>query len=200
MAFLTQLQLQSLGFSSFGQNVQISEKASIYGAERISIGNHVRIDDFSILSAGKGGIRLGSFVHIACYSSLIGQEQIVMDDYSGLSARVAVYSSSDDYTGRAMTNPMVPNEFTRVDSRPVHLGRHCIVGAGAVILPGVTLGEGAVVGALALITKNCEPFGIYSGVPARLIHSRDRKLLELEVQHRLQLYGSLAPNQTMAPP
>ena len=187
MGFLKPSQLEQMGFASLGQNVLISEKASIYGASRIHIGDHVRIDDFCILSAGAGGIRLGSFIHIACFCSLIGQEKIEMEDYSGLSSRVAVYSSSDDYTGNAMTNPMVPVEFTKVDHRPVHIGRHCIVGAGAVILPGVTLGEGSVVGALALIIKSCEAFGIYSGVPGKFIRSRDRKLLELEAQHRVQI-------------
>jgi acetyltransferase-like isoleucine patch superfamily enzyme len=194
MGFLKPSQLEQMGFASLGQNVLISEKASIYGASRIHIGDHVRIDDFCILSAGAAGIRLGSFIHIACFCSLIGQEKIEMEDYSGLSSRVAVYSSSDDYTGNAMTNPMVPAEFTKVDHRPVHIGRHCIIGAGAVVLPGVTLGEGAAVGALALVLKNCEPFGIYSGVPAKLIRSRERKLLELETQHRAQIHQASVSN------
>lgn len=196
MGFLQSSQLEQMGFASLGQNVLISEKASIYGASRIHIGDHVRIDDFCILSAGAGGIRLGSFIHIACFCSLIGQEKIEMEDYSGLSSRVAVYSSSDDYTGNAMTNPMVPVEFTKVDHRPVHIGRHCIVGAGAVVLPGVTLGEGAAVGALALVIKSCEAFGIYSGVPAKLIRSRDRKLLELEAQHRAQITLAASGNSS----
>lgn len=194
MAFLTPSQLEQMGFASLGQNVLISEKASIYGAARIHIGDHVRIDDFCILSAGAGGIHLGSFIHIACFCSLIGQEKIEMEDYSGLSSRVAIYSSSDDYTGNAMTNPMVPAEFTKVDHRPVHIGRHCIVGAGAVILPGVTLGEGSAVGALALVIKRCEAFGIYSGVPAKLIRSRDHKLLDLEAQHRAQITQAASIN------
>jgi galactoside O-acetyltransferase len=56
-----------------------------------------------------------------------------------------------------------------------------------VILPGVTLGEGSAVGALALVIKSCEAFGIYSGVPAKLIRSRERTLLDLEAQHRAQI-------------
>jgi acetyltransferase-like isoleucine patch superfamily enzyme len=187
MGFLKPCQLKQLGFASLGQNVLISEKASIYGASRIHIGDCVRIDDFCILSAGAGGIRLGSFIHIACFCSLIGQEKIEMEDYSNLSSRVAIYSSSDDYTGNAMTNPMVPADFTNVDHRPVHIGRHCIVGAGAVILPGVVLGEGSAVGALALVVKSCEAFRIYGGVPAKLIRSRERTLLDLEARHRAQI-------------
>lgn len=109
-----------------------------------------------------------------------------MEDFSGLSSRVAVYSSSDDYSGRFMTNPTVPAEFTNVEHKPVKIGRHCIVGAGAVILPGVTLGEGCAIAALALVAKDCASFGIYSGVPARLAKARERGLLELESRLRDQ--------------
>ena len=182
MAFLTLMQLQNMGFRSLGTNVLISDKVSLYGVTNITIGSNVRIDDFCILSAGGEGIELGSYVHIACYCSLIGKAPISLGDFSGLSSRVSIYSSSDDYSGCSMTNPMVPEAYTSVDHRPVEIGRHSIVGAGTVILPGVTLGEGCAIGALSLVTKDCTAFGIYSGVPARLIKRRDQGLLELEKQ------------------
>ena len=79
-----------------------------------------------------------------------------------------------------MTNPMVPSEYTGVTHADVFLGKHVIVGSGSVILPGVTLEEGVAVGALSLVHKNCEKFGIYAGSPARRINERKRNLLELE--------------------
>jgi dTDP-4-amino-4,6-dideoxy-D-glucose acyltransferase len=184
MAFLGRKALRKLGFAAIGANVAVSERASIYGAARIALGDHVRIDDFCVLSAGEEGMRIGSYVHIACYCSLIGKARIELDDFSGLSARVAVYSSSDDYSGAGLTNPTVPSEYRRVTDAPVRIGRHVIVGAGAVILPGVTIGEGAAVGALALVNHSLDPFTIYSGVPARRVGSRSRALLELEAQLR----------------
>jgi len=75
---------------------------------------------------------------------------------------------------------MVPAEFTNVDHRPVRIGRHCIVGSGSVILPGVTLEEGSIVGALSLVINNCDAFGIYAGAPARLIKKRKKGLLKYE--------------------
>jgi carbonic anhydrase/acetyltransferase-like protein (isoleucine patch superfamily) len=84
MAFLTQKQLAEIGFLSLGKNVLLSEKASIYGASRIQIGSNIRIDDFCILSAGEQGICLGNYIHIACYTSLIGKEAITLDDYANL--------------------------------------------------------------------------------------------------------------------
>ena len=180
MPFLTQRQLLEIGFLSLGQNVLLSEKASIYGAARIRIGSHVRIDDFCILSAGEQGIYLGNYIHIACYTSLIGKSAISLDDYSNLSSRVSIYSSNDDYSGNYMTNPMGLAEFTNVSHRPVSISRHCIIGSGTVILPGVVMEEGSVVGALSLVKENCDAFGIYVGVPARFVKKRKRVLLERE--------------------
>lgn len=54
MAFIPRDQLEKLGFARLGENVYISDKASIYNAANISIGSHVRIDDFCVLSAGAG--------------------------------------------------------------------------------------------------------------------------------------------------
>jgi len=187
MAFLTPEELSNLEFASIGANALISDKASIYGASQIHIGDNVRIDDYSILSAGPGGIFIGSFVHIACHCTLIGSERIRLADYSGLSARVSIYSSSDDYSGQWMTNPTVPSHFTNVKHCAVEIGRHSIVGAGSVILPGVSLGDGVAIGALSLVTKSCAEFGIYSGVPARFIRQRSRQLLDLEARHRAEL-------------
>jgi galactoside O-acetyltransferase len=140
----------------------------------------VRIDDFCILSAGAGGIAIGDYVHIAAYSSLIGAARIELSDFSGLSARVSVYSSSDDYSGAVLTNPTVPAEYTRVSHSDVHIGRHVIIGCGSVILPGAKLEDGVAIGALSLVQRNCKEFGIYAGMPARLIKQRKRDLLELE--------------------
>ena len=180
MAFLAEEAVAALGFARVGRDVKISDRVSIYNPERISIADHVRIDDFCILSAGDGGIDLGSYVHIACYASLIGREKIVLRDFAGLSGRVSVYSSSEDYSGTCLTNPTVPEEYRKPVHGRVLFARHVIVGAGSVILPGVTLGLGASVGALTLVAKDLEPFGIYLGVPARKVGTRAQDLLELE--------------------
>lgn len=180
MAMLSRKAIESLGFASVGENVQISDRASFYGTCRIVLGSNVRIDDFCVLSAGIGGISIGSYVHIAVYSSLIGAGQISLSDFCNISSRVSIYSSNDDYSGGAMTNPTVPGEYTGVTHADVFLGKHVIVGSGSVILPGVTLEEGVAVGALSLVSKQCDAFGIYVGNPVRRVKERKRDLLELE--------------------
>ena len=188
MAFLSREQLEHMGFAGLGELVSISEKASIYNPAQITLGHHVRIDDFCVLAAGLGGINIGNYVHIAVGSTLIGTGTITLSDFSGLSSRVSIYSSSDDYSGESLTNPTVPEEYKRVTHKAVVLGKHVIVGSGSVILPGVVLEEGVAIGALSLVTKSCAAFGVYAGNPAKWIKERKRTLLDLErefLEHQL---------------
>lgn len=180
MGMLSREIVEKMGFASIGENVQISDRASFFNTSKIFLGNNVRIDDFCVLSAGLGGISIGNYIHIAVFSSLIGAGKITLSDFCNISSRVSVYSSNDDYSGCAMTNPTVPCEYTGVKHAAVFLGKHVIVGSGSVILPGVTLEEGVAVGALSLVTQDCKAFGIYAGNPAQRIKERKRDLLDLE--------------------
>lgn len=180
MAFLNQEQLDVVGFKSIGENVLISNKVSIYNPKNIVIGSNVRIDDFCILSAGEGGIILGNYVHLACYCSLIGQGSIILKDFSGISSRVSLYSSNDDYSGEFLTNPCVPSEYTNVKSGDVTLEKHVIIGSGSIVLPNVTVGYGTAIGALSLVTKSCSEKSIYIGNPLKRLKARKVGFEELE--------------------
>jgi dTDP-4-amino-4,6-dideoxy-D-glucose acyltransferase len=195
MGFLSESALREMGFRHLGTDVKISERASLYGVSRISVGDESRIDDFCVISAGEGGITIGRHVHIATHCILVGQGRIALEDFSGLSSRCAIYSSTDDYSGKALTNPTVPEDLRDVTHAPVVLGRHALVGSGTTILPGVTLGEGAAVWAMSLVRGDCEPFQSYFGVPAKRMTQRSRKLLELERQLE-ERRGSGSPSDT----
>jgi dTDP-4-amino-4,6-dideoxy-D-glucose acyltransferase len=192
MSFYTQTELELMGFEYIGKNVCISKKTSIYNTAKISIGDYSRIDDFCVLSAGKYGIKIGRNVHLAVFCTLIGRSLIELQDFSGLSSRVSIYSSNDDYSGNYMTNPTIPIPFSNVTHAPVLISRHVIIGAGSIILPGVTLYEGAGVGALSLITKDCEAFCMYMGSPARKVGNRSKNLLELEKEFLQQFPAKIA--------
>jgi acetyltransferase-like isoleucine patch superfamily enzyme len=62
-------------------------------------------------------------------------------------------------------------------ARPIHIGRAAWIGFDSCVLPGVTIGEGAVVGARSVVTSDVEPFTIVAGNPARVI----RRLTEAEM-------------------
>ena len=178
-ASLNKQELKELGLKSYGKNVLISRKASIYNPQNISIGDNVRIDDFVILSSSSE-LNIGSYVHISCYVSILGKGKVTLEDFSGLSGRVSVYSSNDDYLGRGMTNPTVPDEYKKVTHGDVLIKKHAIVGSGSVILPNTTLNDGVAIGALSLAQGEYESFSIYIGSPAEKKGRRRKTILDIE--------------------
>lgn len=174
MAFLTNDQLNQLGLKSFGENVLISDKASIYSPHLISIGSNVRIDDFCILS---GEISLASFIHIGAYCALFGKFGIIMEDYTGLSPRCTIFSASDDFGGDYLISPMVPIEYTNVKGGIVRICRYSQVGANTVILPNLTINEGVAIGAMSLVKNSLINWSIYAGIPVQRIKNRSTGLL-----------------------
>lgn len=178
MAYLSVSQLNKVGFKSLGNNVQISDKASIYNPENIEIGNDSRIDDFCVIS---GNVKIGRNVHIAVFCNVAGGEKgITLEDFSGLAYGCHVFTKSDDYSGTTLTNPTIPDIYKSVLTKEIIIGKHSIVGTNSIILPGVILAEGTSVGAFSMVTKSTQEWTIYFGIPAKRIKSRDRSLLILE--------------------
>jgi acetyltransferase-like isoleucine patch superfamily enzyme len=181
VAYLAREALEAIGFASLGREVKVSDRAAIYDPELIHIGDHSRIDDFCVLS---GKIRIGRNVHIAVFCNLAGgQGGIELHDFAGLAYGSHVIAQTDDYSGRTMTNPTVPREFTGERAEAVSIGRHSILGAGTIVLPGVVVAEGVSTGAMTLLNRPTEAWAIYVGSPARRVKERSRALLELERQY-----------------
>lgn len=178
MAFLSQDELESIGFRSLGQGVKISKDARLYRPSLMDIGDNSRIDDFCLLA---GAISIGRNVHLAAYSNIAaGLTGVRMDDFSGMAYGSQLIAESDDYSGRFMTNPTIPDKFRRCQCESIYIGRHCIIGASSIVLPGVKMGEGSSVGAMSLLTKATNEWEIYFGIPAKRIKSRKKDLLAYE--------------------
>ena len=174
-------ELAGFGFKSVGTNVRIAKNSTIIGLSNISLGSNVRIDGYcGIVAAGVGSVSIGSFIHIGGWCYLSAGDGIVMEDFSGLSQGVRIYSRTEDFSGEHLTNPTVPEKFTGVKHGAVTLKRHVVIGSGTVILPGVTIGEGSSVGALSLVTKSLDPWGVFCGCPAKRLKDRSKRLLKLE--------------------
>jgi acetyltransferase-like isoleucine patch superfamily enzyme len=183
-------QAYKLELAQVGQDVIIWPQAKIVSPEVIAIGDSVIIDDFVFIMGGKI-TQIGSFVHIASFTSITGGGELVMEDFTGLSGGVRVYTGNEDYSGGCLTNPSVPYPYRVATRSFVYIKKHAIIGANTVILPGVVIGEGAAIGANSLVTKDCEPWKIYFGSPAKAIKTRPQdKILELEAQLRQELYDT----------
>jgi acetyltransferase-like isoleucine patch superfamily enzyme len=181
MAYLDPDQLARMGFKRLGRNLKISDRAAIHNADQIEIGDNSRIDDFCVLS---GRVVMGRNVHLAVFVNIAGgSEGVFIGDFSGISYGSHVFSQSDDYSGAYLTGPTLPLKYRKEAKRPVHVGRHSIVGAGSVILPGVELGEGSSIGAGSLVTKSTPAWAVCVGSPAKKIKDRRRDMLLLEARY-----------------
>lgn len=174
--FYTYAELEKIGLKSFGDNVLLSRKCSIYATDKISIGNNVRIDDFCILS---GNICIGNYVHISAYSALYGKNGIKIGNYCGVSARSILYSAVDDFSGDYMISPLVPSEFTNVTGGEIVLENFSQIGANSVIMPSITFEEGAVCGAFSFVNKSLDSWTINVGIPIRYLKQRNKNILTL---------------------
>ena len=165
-----------------GNGCKISDLASFYNPDMIEIGDNVRIDDFCVLSGGSG-LKIGSHIHIACYVSIFAGSGIEIGDFCQIGGYGLLLSESDDFSGNSLIGPCVPIQYKPGYKKgKITMERHVTLGAKCTVLPGVTLREGAIVGAHSLVSKNCDQWALYAGVPARWVKERGRGMLALEKQ------------------
>ena len=174
-------------------DVKIFETAKIIGIENITFGKFDMIDDFVLIYA-KGKIRLGDYVHLSSFTSIIGGGELIMEDFSGIAAGCRIVTGTDDYKGFGFGNPCVDAKFRNLQNGKIHIGRFSVIGSNSVILPNVTIGEGATVGAGSVVTKDLEPWGVYVG--NKKIGERDKNgvlenyadFLSMPEQERVSAY------------
>ena len=123
----------------FGEGTSVYDSCMVLG--RVSVGENVWIGPSTLLD-GSGGLSIGDNCHI--------------------SAGVQVYSH--DTVKRALSG----NEL-EAEHAPTSIGHHCHIGAGSIILKGVSIGHHSVVGAGCVVTKSFPPFSIIAGVPGRKV-------------------------------
>lgn len=165
---------------SCGTNVIIGKTVRIRYPELVEIGDNVIIDDFTYISTS---LKVHDNVHISSGCKIIGGRNafVEMHEFSTLAPNVVLSAGSDDYLSGIAT-PMVPMEFKgNAVIGNIILHKHCIVGAGSVVLPNITFFEGACIGALSLANKNLEEYTLYAGIPANKLKSRDKnQIISLE--------------------
>jgi galactoside O-acetyltransferase len=142
--------------------VKMFEYTKIIGLENIDFGKNIIIDDFVFIYA-KENIKIGNYVHIALHSSITGGEKLIIEDYSAISQGVRILTATDDFKDWGFGNSTVANNFRNINAGLIKISRFSIVGANSVVLPNVVIGEGAMVGANSVVTKDLQPWGIYVG-------------------------------------
>lgn len=108
------------------------------------------------------GLKLSDRVSVGWFAELDARGGISVGHDTNISSHVKLITGSHD-----IEDP----EYT-ADFQPIAIGHHCWIGTGAMVLQGVTIGDGAVVAAGAVVTKDIPPYEVWGGVPAKFIRKR----------------------------
>lgn len=181
IGYYTDIELAELGFGAIGKNVRISKTSTIYNRSNVFIGDNVRIDNFCTLAiSGDAKLEIGNHVQISAYSFINGMADVILMDFVTFAPAVRVFSTTDDYSGKTMTNATIPAEYLGSFSQRVVLEKHVIVGVASSIMPGVILKEGTAVAGHSFVNQNSKEFTLIGGVPAKYIKPREKDLLAFE--------------------
>lgn len=153
---------------AFGHGVRIGAGVGFKHLETFEVGDAVFIGANAYLQGRfDGTCRIGNHVWIGPQSYFDARD-LVLEDYVGWGPGARVLGS--EHTGVPTDAPIIQTDLL---IKPVVVKRGADIGTSAVLLPGVTVGEGAIVGAGAVVTKDVPPNAIVAGVPARFLRWRD---------------------------
>lgn len=176
-------------FASVGPGFVMQRPRSVVGAERIHIGTGVKLGPGSELKANArypGGwmlhpqgthveqvfeptIRIGDRVTATASLQVVAFQEVVIEDDVMFAANVFVADGT-----HATTTAEVPYKYQGIAPvAPVRIGRGAWLGQNVVVMPGVTIGELAVVGANSVVTRDVPPRTIVAGAPARPVRVWD---------------------------
>jgi acetyltransferase-like isoleucine patch superfamily enzyme len=150
--FYTNEELIDIGFKSVGKETRISKKSVFHGINNSSIGDCVRIDDFSTL---KGRIEIGNHVHISSFCSISGTGGVIkISNFCGMSTHCAFFTAIEDFINPTLTSPSINSEFSTAICGDIVMEEASKLGSSCILLPNITIGFGASVSANTIISND----------------------------------------------
>ena len=167
-----------------GKNVFIDMGVSIWEP------GNVQIDDYSFLDVyitiygggkGHGFVRIGKYVDIAPNCVLAGRGGIVLGDHIGIGAGSKIFSGTHHYKDPEGEDDKLlggsilePSGGHYIVEKTVTMGDYSWMGINSIVLPGVTIGKAAVIGANSLVNKDIPAYTVATGSPAKVIKNRPK--------------------------
>lgn len=163
---------------SFGTDVFIAESVEIKRPHLVEIGSHVAIDSHFYCTTQ---LKMGSWIHVAPFVTIIGGADgcLIMGNFTTIAAGCRIVCASDSHLGEGLVSPVIPEKYRdRVITSPVTMEDYSSLASNVVVLPGVVIGEGAVVGANSFVNKNVPPWEIWAGSPAKFLRKRPSETMK----------------------
>jgi len=170
----------------FGATAIVHSTAA--GRARIEIGAHTHVDGELLVHDYGGEIRIGSYSYVGAGARVWSGERVAIGDHVFIAHNVNIADTNAhqfDATERAehyrrTVVGKMPFEKGTIRTAAVTIGNHAWINFNVAVLKGVTIGEGAIVGACSVVTEDVPPYVLVAGNPARVVRQLDRA----EVQAR----------------
>lgn len=153
-----------------GKNVRIFQLAKIINPHCAEIDDNTIIFDFVFIDANKS-FKIGKYSCITWQCVVEGASYVTIGDRCFLGPGTKILGSTYEFDGY-YTSQHLPGGASAIRYGAVTICDDAYLGANCTVMPGVTIGEGALVGANSFVNKDLEPWGIYVGNPARKIRDR----------------------------
>lgn len=159
-------------FRQLGRRVVIVKPLALIGTSAMSIGESTSIGPLARLETvrrpgrERGVLEIGDRVTIEQFAHIVSGFRVTIDDDACVSLRVTIIDTEHPL-GQAGDGNRV--RTVSEDDRPVHIGKRAFLGVGVVVLPGVTIGENAVVGANSVVSTDIPADAVAAGAPAKVL-------------------------------
>lgn len=155
-------------FRAVGPDCVFEPGVLVFHPEAITIGRNVYVGHQTILKGHhRNEMRIGDETWIGQQCFFHSAGGITIGARVGIGPAVKILTSAHAEAGRG-----TPILFAPIETAPVVIEDDADIGVGAVLLPGVTVGRGAIVGAGAVVTADVPPYAVVAGVPARVLRMR----------------------------
>jgi len=177
---------------SIGSSCLIEEDVRLQVPKRIFLGSRVFVGQYSYLDGQTSILRLGDDVHLSRFCTLrAGERGIAVHEGAGINTRSYIDGNGGVEIGRnallspgvqvlsgnhVFDDPQTPIRLQGTAYGKVTIGEDCWLGTNVVVLPGVTIGRGAVIGAGAVVTKDVPELALALGIPAKVVGHRGPRL------------------------
>ncbi len=162
-----------------GEDVVVYPMAKIVSPQRVSIGDHTRLCDYAFIHPEQGEIQIGRYCDFEPYSLIWGSGKMVIGDFVNFGPGMKIMGNMYEYREGDIAVGTVEQTHKGIIEGDLVIEDHVYFGSDVTVLASVhKIGEGAFIGAQALVTQDLEPWGIYVGSPARKIGERPKGALE----------------------